>query len=156
MAIVLIQSCGDSGKDIDQLVTTNEAGVQVNSVDTLSVEDVLKLQNATSIPFLSYNAVLTPSMEKSYPFQLDSGKTVRCMITSDQDLAKVSLYKMGIRNVKLDSLTTTKIQDYILVQSGDTVSDISKKPTKYKAVVRLVKSLGGDSTVSYTLNMYKE
>lgn len=153
--ISILQSCSPSNDSIEDLVVVNEKGVQENKGDTLSVEDVLKLEKATQGLSYSYSSVLTSSMEKSYPFTSDSGQNILCVLTSDENRASVSLYKETIITAKIDSVKKMKIKNFSKIGEGDSISDVSKKPTNYKALVRVHSKLGGDSTVKFVLNIFK-
>jgi hypothetical protein len=41
------------------------------------------------------------------------------------------------------------------IVEGDTVQEKAKKQTKYNVVVRVANKFEGDSTVNYTLNIFK-
>jgi hypothetical protein len=153
---LVLSSCNQDKNNLDDLVVINEKGVQENRGDTLSVEDVLKLESATEGLAYSYASILTSTMEKSYPFTCDSGKTVQCVLTSDGAKAKITLYKEMVRFSKIDSLTKLKIIDYSIIGEGDSLVDFSRKTSKYKAVVRIENMMSGDSTVKFTLNIYKK
>jgi hypothetical protein len=153
LLLFLSASC-NQGNDLDDLVVINEKGIQENSKDTLSIEDVLKLQNASENPTWSYTAIITSAMEKSYPFSIDSGKTVKCIVRSDNGKAVVTLYKLMTRTTKLDSLNIATTTDFTQIQAGDSTSDIAKKSAKYKAIVKMKNKLGGDSTIKFTLNVF--
>jgi hypothetical protein len=150
---IFTASCKQTN-DLNDLVVINEKGIQENSKDTLSIEDVLKLQNASENPTWSYTAIITSAMEKSYPFSIDSGKTVKCIVRSDNGKAVVALYKLMTRSIKLDSINTSTTTDFTKIQEGDSASDLAKKSAKYKAVVRMKNKLGGDSTIKFTLNVF--
>lgn len=148
-------SCREKN-DISDLVQKNEKGIEENKVDVLTVDDVAKLQNAEAVPSLSYTAVIMSSMQKEYPFEADSGQTVQCLIRSDKANAKVMLYKMMDKMIQTDTFTQMKIKDYVWIGEGDSVKDISRKAAKYKAVVKLKAGSDGDSTMHYTLQVFKK
>ncbi len=95
-------------------------------------------------------------MEKIYQFTCDSGKTAQFVLASDGSKARIVLYKEMVRVSKIDSLTKLRISDYGMIGEGDSLTDFSKKTSKYKAVVSIENKMSGDSTVKFTLNIYKK
>lgn len=153
-AISILHSCQRDKKDLTDIVEVNQEGMQVNKADTISIEEVIRLQQASATPILSYSSILTPSMTKTYPFEADSGQKVSCELSEGQEMASISLYREGIKTIRRDSATTQKIKDMILISEGSVVQDVPKKKSKYKAVVRLLKGNSEDSTASYTIKIF--
>lgn len=156
IVILIFSACNQDKNSLDDLVVINEKGIQENRGDTLSVEDVLKLESATEGLAYSYSSILTSAMEKSYPFTCDSGKTVQCVLISDGGKASITLYKEMVRFSSVDSMTKVKIIDYNIIGEGDSLVDFTKRASKYKAIVRIENKMAGDSTVKFTLNIFKK
>ena len=152
----LMFSCEDKRKDINDITAMTQDTTRVNTVEVLTVEDIQRLQSESEAPFLSYDAVISPSIEKIYPFTADTGDIVKCILNSNNPAVSLSLYKLMIKTVKLDSVTEMKVKDYTFLKSGDSIQDISKKPSSYKAIVRMIKSdLQEDSIGSFRLQIFR-
>lgn len=152
---LFIISCREEKSSIADLVVVDESGVQTNKADTLSVEEVLRLQQASDLPFLSYTSILTSSMEKPYSVTIDSGQTIYCELTSTEGRAVIGLYREITRARKMDSFTTVKYKEMSKIVEGDTVQEKATKQTKYNVIVRVANKFEGDSTVNYTLTIFK-
>jgi hypothetical protein len=152
---LFIISCREEKSPIADLVVIDESGVQTNKADTLSVEEVLRLQQDSDLPFLSYTSIITSSMEKPYSVTIDSGQTIHCELSSTEGRAVVGLYREITKTRKTDSFTAIKYKDMSKIVEGDTVQEKAKKQTKYNVVVRVANKFEGDSTVNYTLNIFK-
>ncbi|MFY7860760.1 MAG: hypothetical protein ACOVP5_00930 [Chitinophagales bacterium] len=152
---LFVISCREEKSSIADLVVVDESGVQTNKSDTISLEEVLRLQQASDLPFLSYTSVLTSSMEKPYSVTIDSGQTIYCELSSTEGRAVVGLYREVTKTRKTDSFTTVKYKDMSKIVEGDTIQEKAKNQTKYNVIVRVANKFQGDSTVSYTLNIFK-
>lgn len=154
----LLLACREEKKNpIDDLVQTNEKGVQENKVEELSVEDVERLMNSSENPSQRYTAILNNDIEKSYFVNSDTNQTVRFQISSKSDNVGLFVYKELMKTVKKDSTTSVKIKDFSLICEGDSCSDKSKKPMRYRAIVKLKRKFESkDSTAEFTLNIFKE
>jgi uncharacterized protein YcfL len=153
-----ISSCRDSkNTKVDDLVTVNDKGAQEVKVDELSVEDVERLMNASVNPAQSYTAILVNDVEKPYYTNADTNQTVRFILTTKSENVSLYLYKEQIKSVKKDSTSYMKIKDFTLICQGDSCIEKTKKATRYKAIVKLIRKFESkDSTAEYMLNIFKQ
>ncbi len=150
-------SCNSNEKsDIENLVEKKEDGSQEVKVDALSVEDVEKLMNEAASQGQTYTAILNNDIEKTYPLAADTNQKITWVLESNLPNAKLLVYKESITAVKKDSGDYIKIKDFKLVCDKDSCTQLDKKKTNYKAVVRLNPKFSAlDSTCEFTLRILK-
>jgi hypothetical protein len=150
-------SCNNNEKtDIENLAEKKEDGSQEVKVDALSVEDVEKLMNDAASQGQTYTAILNNDTEKTYPLAADTNQKITWVLESNLPNAKLLVYKESITSVKKDSGDYIKIKDFKLVCDKDSCTQLDKKKTNYKAVVRLNPKFSAlDSTCEFTLRILK-
>lgn len=154
---VLLSCKNEKNEKLDDLIVVNDKGAQEVKVDELSVEDVERLMNSSSVPVQSYTAILVNDLEKTYYFNSDTNQMVKFILNAKSENITLNIYKEQLKSVKKDSVSIIKVKDYSKIYEGDSFEQLSKKAVKYKATVKLIRPFESkDSTAEFSLNIFKK
>lgn len=146
-----ISSC-ENKQTKNDLVEVTENGKEVNKSETLSVEDILMLQN--SGPWLSYKSMIANDVEKEYVFELGKDESAECYIICNKKNVKLTISKLSKKTKKTKQrILSQKV--YFYKNDSTEYKIYNKKKSHYKATLALKHRIKEDSSINVQLDIYK-
>lgn len=149
-----ITSCDNEELTKEAIVEVTEDGREINKSDTLSVEDILLLQQSNKGPWLSYKSILANDVEKDYSFCLSENEKAECKMISSNKNVKLTISKaVKSKESKKDKVISQRV--YFCTNDTTCIDLDNDADINYNVTLGLKNRMSDDSMINVQLDVYK-
>lgn len=130
--------------------------IDSNAPKELSVADVeAMMQSSAGTPTFQYNGAVSFGNTKEYVFTCDSSKRIQIELISEFDNLNLEIQKEMWTHARLDAEKVAKVKSFVHISDSLTFSEVCKKTTRFKALLKLNPADSDSSEVAkFQLNTY--